>query len=427
MTELTYIEGNLVGRTYKPGVDYAYQIAVPKVECEEFALLIEHDGQRDANVHSMLRLADEGKAPYCISVGMGSGKVWMPDGENWREMRMNSYDVFDREYGDFLVYELIPHLVETYGLKISSSPDMHMVSGGSSGGISAFVIAWFHPDYFHRVFMSSPSFLAMGRGNEIPYLIRKYETKPFRIYQEHSENEPDDYFGWSRAVDDASAAALRFAGYDFKSEFFPGEGHCSRYYTEEEAYKRNEWIWHGWKDEPIKPLAESRSRVRRVVPADSRWERWDVFPEREKEAAPVTLTEHFDHVVSSSEDFLWYAGRASEDIVYKFPKRDGGALERGLLHATLHTIPRYEPKGAIDMAVDPGDRLFVLTAIGIQCVRSFGLIDVILDLPDDTKPLAIALTDALYVKTEGGIYRRTLTDECVSADGPCWRSGDYYS
>ena len=51
----------------------------------------------------------------------------------------------------------------------------------------------------------------------------------------------------------------------------------------------------------------------------------------------------------------------------------------------------------------------------------------LLDLPDESKPLAIALTDALYVKTDKGIYRRVLTDECVSKDGPHWRSGDYYS
>jgi hypothetical protein len=427
MTEIDYIKGSYVGKKFKPGMEFDYLIAVPKINCEEFAILVEHDGPNYANINSMLRLADEGKAPYCICIGVNPGRLMLPDGENWRDMRMNNYDVFDREYGDFLVYELIPHIVETHGFKISPNPEMHMISGGSSGGISAFVVAWFHPNYFRRVYMSSPSLLAMGRGNEIPYLIRKYEPKPFRVYQEHSENEPDDYFGWSRAVDDASASALCFAGYDFKAEFFPGEGHCSRYCHEGEAYKRNEWIWHGWKDEPIRPLAESRSRVKRVIPVDSRWEPCETFPERVKEEAPTTLTEAFDHVMSSSEDFLWYAGRASEDIVYKFPKRDGGALESGLLHVALHTIPRYEPKGAIDMVVDPGDRLFVLTAIGVQCVRSYGLIDVILDLPDDAKPLAINLTDALYVKTEKGIYRRVLTDECVSKDGPHWRSSDYYS
>ena len=153
---------------------------------------------------------------------------------------MNSYDFFDREYSDFLVYELIPHIIKEHGIRFSKSPDMHYVSGASSGGLSAFVIAWFHSDYFHRVCMCSPSFLAMGRGNEVPYLIRKYETKPLRIYEEYSENEPNDYFGWSRGVDEVASWALTFANYDFKCVYFENEGHSSRYYNEEEAYKRNE-------------------------------------------------------------------------------------------------------------------------------------------------------------------------------------------
>ena len=88
---------------------------------------------------------------------------------------------------------------------------------------------------------------------------------------------------------------------------------------------------------------------------------------------------------------------------------DGADLAGGgLLHAILHTIPRCEPHGAIDMAVDCADRLFVLTAIGVQCVRSYGLIDVILALPSDARPLELAITDALYVRCEDGIYKRAL-------------------
>lgn len=44
-------------------------------------------------------------------------------------MRMNNYDLFTREYGDFLVYELIPYIEETYGIHFYESPDMHFVSG----------------------------------------------------------------------------------------------------------------------------------------------------------------------------------------------------------------------------------------------------------------------------------------------------------
>ena len=78
------------------------------------------------------------------------------------------------------------------------------------------------------------------------------------------------------------------------------------------------------------------------------------------------------------------------------------------------------------MAVDKADRLFVLTSIGIQCVRSYGLIDAILDLPDRTKPIKIAVSDALYVKTESGVYRRELREICTADGAEKRRHISYY-
>lgn len=424
MTELKYHEGTLIGGHYKPGMAFSFKIAVPNAACGEFALLIEQDGQNDANVSSMLRLADEGKAPYCVSIGVMPGNLTMPNGIG-RKMRMNSYDLFDREYGDFIVYELIPYVSEKYSIKFSPSPDMHFISGGSSGGICAFVTAWFHPDYFHRVYMSSPSFLAMGRGNEIPYLIRKYETKPLRVYEEYSENEPNDYFGWSKGIDEETKEALIFAGYDFKCAYFVGEGHCSRYKNEEEAYIRNEWIWRDWSTKKITP-PHSSARVEKIVPPSSRWEVCDDLPIWEKSVPPSALSERFDKIVRSNDGQAWYAANVNDDVVMMFANDSDVSTHKGLLHATLHTIPRIYPKGAIDMAVDKADRLFVLTSIGVQCVRSFGLIDAILDLPDESKPLEIALLDALYVRTEKGIYKRALQNVCTISDDQMRKFTSYY-
>ena len=419
----TSIEGSLIGNKFKPNVRYDFILSVPEQSAEEYALLIEHDGPNDANVNAMLALADEGKAPYCISVGVKSGTLSMPDGTE-RGMRMNSYDLFDREYSDFIVYELIPHIVKTYGFNIVPSPDMHMVSGGSSGGISAFVIAWFHPEYFHRVYMSSPSFLAMGRGNEIPYLIRKYETKPLRIYQEASENEPIAYFGWSRGIDEETDKGLIFAGYDYRFEYFKGEGHCSRYRNQEEAYKRNEWIWQDYKTKPILAPANS-ARVNQVIPLGSKWELCETFPREKAPGLPEILTS-YETAVLSSDKLVWYAANSDDDIVYMHIANSQLSLDKRLLHATLHTIPRTYPKGPIAMATDAVGRLYVLTAIGIQCVRSFGLIDVILDLPDGSTPIDIAVTDALYVKTEQGTYRRSLCADCVDFNNPNRKYISYY-
>ena len=424
MTDIRYEEGVLVGKTYKPGTAFAFRLAIPRVNADSFALLVEHDGENEANVRAMLRLADEGKAPYCVSVGVQPGWLRYPDGSE-RYMRMNGYDWFDSEFGDFVVHELIPHIEKVYGVRFSSSPDLHMTAGASSGGISAFVTAWFHSDFFHRVYMASPSFLAMGRGNEIPYLVRKYEPKPLKIYSEYSENEPNDYFGWIRPIDEEAHAALRFAGYDLEVKFFPGEGHSSRYRDEDEAYFRFEWLWRDWDKTPVKGKGLS-PRLAAIVPGDGGWKRCDSFPEAKQEAVPETLRERYDRVVLSNDGKVWYAARASEDwiemIVNESPCRPGAFLA----HSVLHTVPRQKARGAIDMAVDRTDRLFVLTEIGVQCVRSFGLIDAILSLPDGSEPKEIAVADALYVKTDAGCYRRALCPVCVNESEPKRRQTDYY-
>ena len=415
MTELRYIDDSIVGKQYKPGLVFSIKIAVPCCDVSEYGLLVEHDGQNNANVSALLRLADEGRAPYCVSIGVYPGSLPMADG-SIRGMRMNSYDLFDREYGDFLVYELIPYVTEKYGLPISRIPEKHVISGGSSGGISAFTVAWFHPEYFRLVYMSSPSFLAMGRGNEIPYLIRKYETKPLRIYEEISENEPNDYFGWSRAIDEEAREALTFAGYDFTCTYFAGEGHCSRYSNADEAYVRFAWLFDGSGEHRNSP------RVDAVIPADSRWELCEEMPDGGADEPMAG----YDLTLTSNDALAWYCAKHEEDIVYMLPKTADGTPGGALLHAALHTIPRTEPKGAIAMAVDRADRLYVLTAIGIQCVRSYGLIDVILDLPDASKPLGIAVTDSLYVRTENGTYRRPLCAVCTEETDEKRRFVSYY-
>ena len=422
MTQIKTIEGGITGKKFKPQIHYRFLLNVPQIKAKEFALLIEHDGQNDAIVNSMLRLADEGKAPYTVVIGLSSGKLTMPNGEI-RDMRLNSYDYFDREFGDFIVYELIPYVEKTYGIKFSKSPDMHMLSGGSSGGISAFTVAWFHSDYFHRVYMSSPSFLAMGRGNEIPCLLRKFEAKPIKIYEEYSENEPNDYFGWSKGIDEETYVGLYFAGYDYKSKFFPGEGHCSRYKNEEEAYLRNAWLWENYQT-PVAPRCNSK-RLDKIVPFGTGWEKCDVFPDCENTVANGLL-EMYDKVVLSNDNQAFYAANQNDDTVYMHLNGETVNASCRTTHAYLHTIPKQKIKGAIDMAVDKTDRLFVLTQMGIQCVRSYGLIDAILNLPDSAKPLKIAVTDALYVETESGVYRRPLNEECITDSEEKRKQISYY-
>ena len=410
MEKIIYKSGCIVSKKYKAGMEFCFQLAIPAKRIEKYALLLEHDGLNEANVKSMLRLAEEGDAPYCICVGVLPAKQISSNGENYNR-RINSYDLFNSEYADFIVFELLPYIENKYDIKFDENPDLHYVSGGSSGGISAFVIAWFHSEYFHRVYMSSPSFLAMGRGNEIPYLIRKYETKPIKIYEEYSENEPNDYFGASFPIDIEAKMALEFAGYDFAHEYFPNEGHCSRYRDYETAYKRNKWIWDSYREKSI--IAPRNSpRIDIFISSDYKWEKTTSFPNKER--IQTALHKEYDTIILSADKQLLYASNVADDIVYSHINKEEIQINERNVHAMLHTISGINPKGAIDMDVDANDRLYVLTEIGIQCVRSFGLIDAILDLPEG-KPLEICVSDHIFVKTDRGIYKRKLREEYLEA------------
>ena len=152
----------------------------------------------------------------------------------------------------------------------------------------------------------------------------------------------------------------------------------------------------------------------RVIPFGSVWEKCCAFPNESACDVPLALTRDYKTVVLSNDAQMWYASGENDDVIYSYVNNGHYENKKRNLHTVLHTIPRISQKGILDMAVDRTDRLYVLTEIGVQCVRSFGLVDVILDLPDHSAPIKIAVDDALYVQTENGIYKRALCEECTT-------------
>ena len=70
MEKIIYKSRCIISKEYKAGMEFCFQLAIPAKRIERYALLLEHDGLNEANVKSMLRLAEEGDAPYCICVGV---------------------------------------------------------------------------------------------------------------------------------------------------------------------------------------------------------------------------------------------------------------------------------------------------------------------------------------------------------------------
>ncbi|MBS6565459.1 MAG: hypothetical protein KH317_08705 [Clostridiales bacterium] len=425
--------GQYASADIRSGTVYSYRIYVPNIFSEaELAVLVTHDGLNEAEAEGMARLYEEKEAPPCVIVGLTPGIMYpsMPGGAP-RDMRFNDYDIFSSEYVDFLVDEFIPYIKEKYSLNLSEDPNMHMISGGSSGGISSWNGVWFRNDYFRRAYLSSPTFSAMARGNMAPVFMRLYETKPIRVFIDYSENEPDDYFGSSYCAALEGHYALQFAGYDYEWAFYPGEGHCSRINDVNTAVRILRFLWKDWDKSPVKAKRLS-ARAEAVIFYDQPWkESGSAFPEKKEAAAkPGVYRIEEDKIIfcghgeekTAAEGFaslsaievssdLWrlYIADSSRGCIYAAAICEDGSLKDIKIFASLHMPTDFINPGAYDICVDCNDRVFAATELGVQCIRSYGLIDLILPLPQNQVPRRLAIKDGcLYAECGGKIYSRKI-------------------
>ena len=115
----------------------------------------------------------------------------------------------------------------------------------------------------------------------------------------------------------------------------------------------------------------------------------------------------------SSDKWRLYIADATRGCVYASTIHSDGTLDAPYMYGFLHHKSDFRCIGPTAMCIDSEDRLYVATEVGIQLIRSYGLIDVILSNPDHSAITAMQLgTDSyLYVKTEQGCYRRKLENK----------------
>lgn len=187
----------LKGKKYEPGSEWVYQSYLSPLSKKAadqgkklaLYLLLEHTPEIMCPMLS--GFMDEGLMPPGLVLFVNPGLVQptLPGG-NPRGMRTEEFDEFSREFPDLLIEEMIPDAVKKMNVVIDPNPDMHFITGGSSGGTMAWNAVWFRTDYFRRTFLSSPTFAAERGGDEVLTLVRKTETKPIKIYMTAGEEEP---------------------------------------------------------------------------------------------------------------------------------------------------------------------------------------------------------------------------------------------
>ncbi len=164
-----------------------------------------------------------------IFVDPGHKKEQLPEKPGWRptpENRSFEYDTLSDQYARFLLEEILPEVGKKY--RLTDDPNRRAICGISSGGICAFTVAWHRPDAFRKVMSHVGSFVNIRGGHVYPSLIRKTPPKPIRVFLQGGANDLDNEHGNWALANQEMAAALKFAGYDYRFVFGEG-GHNGRH------------------------------------------------------------------------------------------------------------------------------------------------------------------------------------------------------
>ena len=163
--------------------------------------------------------------------------------------RSLEYDGLGPDYAKFVLTEIFPaveKLTTTDGraIHLSTNANDRCIGGSSSGAIAAFTAAWERPDAFSRVFSAIGTYVGLRGGNEYPTLIRTYEPKAIRIFQQDGTNDLNHYGGDWWMANQEMERAFTFAGYEH-THVWGDNGH-SRKQGDSLFPDAMRFLWQGW-------------------------------------------------------------------------------------------------------------------------------------------------------------------------------------
>ena len=222
-------------------------------------LMVFQDGSSYQDSHGPVRatkvldsLIHAGEIPLTIGVFIMPGKPVEFDGQSSlseedqrHRQRSREYDSCTETYTNFLLEDVLPFIEQQIGCSFTDDPRLRAICGFSSGGICAFNAAWYRPDAFGCVLSHCGSFVNIRGGHHYPYLIRSTPRKPIRVFLQSGKADADCVSGNWPLANQQMAAALEYAGYEYKFAFGEG-GHSLRHGGAIFADSLR-WLWSKYK------------------------------------------------------------------------------------------------------------------------------------------------------------------------------------
>jgi enterochelin esterase-like enzyme/sugar lactone lactonase YvrE len=254
-------------KTY-PGTTRAYSLYVPAQynPQEPASLMVFMDGSGYSQSEGAFRapivmdnLIHKKQMPVTVAVFVNPGTIPASQpGASDRSNRSFEYDSLGDRYTKFLIDEFLPVVLKD--LNVSKKPQDRAVCGISSSGICAFTVAWERPDQFGKVLSHIGSFTNIRGGWAYPGLIRKTKPSPkaIKVYLQEGKEDLDNLHGnWPLGNQDM-AAALQFAGYNYKLVMTEG-GHSGKY-GGEDLPNALRWLWAPDSESTNIPILETKPK-----------------------------------------------------------------------------------------------------------------------------------------------------------------------
>jgi enterochelin esterase-like enzyme len=221
--------------------------------------IIGADGPDQALFTALDNLIAQKRVPVMIAISIGNGS-----GDAQGSQRGLEYDTMSGLYAEFVETEVLPLVEKQYNVKLTKDPDGRATMGGSSGGSAALIMAWYHPELYHRVLTYSGTYVNQQwpPSPETPHgawafherLIPNSPAKPIRIWMEVGDRDlfnpnvmRDNMHDWVVANENM-AKALAAKGYQYQFVFARNAGHTDRNVKQQTLPEALEWLWKGFLD-----------------------------------------------------------------------------------------------------------------------------------------------------------------------------------
>jgi iron(III)-enterobactin esterase len=215
------------------------------------------DGPDGSLFTALDNLIAQHRVPAMIAISIGNGS-----GDAQGSQRGLEYDTMSGLYAEFVESEVLPLVEQECQVKLTKDPEGRATTGCSSGGSCAMIMAWYHPELYHRVLTYSGTFVNQQwpHNAETPHgawelhetLFRNNPAKPLRIWMEVGDRDlfnpnvmRDNMHDWVLA-NEKMAEVLAEKGYHYQFVFARNARHCDGGVKQQTLPEALEYVWQGY-------------------------------------------------------------------------------------------------------------------------------------------------------------------------------------